>query len=525
MNTSQIINENELATDLGVHEKLALLGLVDEVVNYESSESPVVADLFSNLWKLVGNTVSGAKVDFLKTRETSNGFKVFEINAESGENLGRLNMLYLKKPLPCYYLVYVEVSAPFRNKGLGNLVLKAFREFLIEKNALGFLDNIIPESDPTYDIYRKMDWVRVESLVGGPINGSGSLYMAFVPPSLRGRDLRDPLLKLVHHLKRRRAVIDMRDNELMVKRTIDEFKEIYKALLTYFADTIATDPNSPVMRYMFTRFVTKLIGFKRRIASLIGYTGGESMEQIVLDQSIRNLRIQSYAPRELTGKPLFLRGDKKIWLQLNEDFKNDPARTIEMLPNYRRPSLLSWLEETGKPISDPFTIGDLLDLGFDPTRLKEFTINNEPYIVERMQSRLLPEVERKKVFLNEFADVVIGKKVKSAQLLINPPLLIIGDRGNAYIIRKKVVGIHWEEAIQQLQSAEHLKALNRTLGLDKLVKSTIARSRQWVKARVCEDLHEILEQFSFFVSWDLESNQPKVVVDPSGTYIQSVWIA
>ena len=84
-----------------------------------SPNTPLMADLFSNLWDLVSVTVSGSKIDQLKPADSRNGFSVFEINAESGENLGRLNMLYLKKPIPCYYLVYVEVAPPFRRKGLG----------------------------------------------------------------------------------------------------------------------------------------------------------------------------------------------------------------------------------------------------------------------------------------------------------------------------------------------------------------------------------------------------------------------
>jgi hypothetical protein len=36
------------------------------------------------------------------------------------------------------------------------------------------------------------------------------------------------------------------------------------------------------------------------------------------------------------------------------------------------------------------TIGDLLDLGFDPTRLKEITIEGTDFIFERMQARMLP---------------------------------------------------------------------------------------------------------------------------------------
>ncbi len=162
---------------LSVNEKLALINLIDAGARLGSANSPIVADLFSDLGNLVNTTVSGATIDRLKSDRSSNGFKVFEINSESGENLGRLNMMYLKKPIPCYYLVYVEVAVPFRKKGLGNRILEVFRAFLIEKSAVGILDNIIPKEDPTFDIYTKLDWQPIEAVTGVPtVNGDG-VYM------------------------------------------------------------------------------------------------------------------------------------------------------------------------------------------------------------------------------------------------------------------------------------------------------------------------------------------------------------
>ena len=55
------------------------------------------------------------------------------------------------------------------------------------------------------------------------------------------------------------------------------------------------------MRFMFTRFVTKLIAFRRRIGDLVGYTGGESMEQITLTPEVARLEVKSYPPRELAN--------------------------------------------------------------------------------------------------------------------------------------------------------------------------------------------------------------------------------
>jgi hypothetical protein len=510
---------------IGLNERLALIGLIEEGMRAGSSESPIVADLFSNLWGLVNSTARGARIDVLKSDDSSHGFKVFEINAETGENLGRLNLLYLKKPIPCYYLVYVEVGAPFRNNGLGNRVLKSFRDLLIEKSAMGVLDNIIPRNDPTYDIYLKLDWQTVEDVTGTPgLSGDGD-YMIFVPPSFRGRDLKDPILKLLHHLKRKRASIDMRDNELMVKRTIEEFKDLYAALIAYFGKEIDNDEHSSLMRFMFTRFVTKLLGFRRRISRLVGFTGGESLEQIVVHPEIRSLPVQSYAPRDLAGNPTFEFGDREMWLNLPECFKTQPARRIEELPNYRRPSLVAWMAAKGIDSSDALTIGDLMDLGFDPTRLKEIDLGGREFIIERVQVRTLSVLERTKGVLERISGDLTGVRVRNAPVAANAALLVIRDRGNAYVLRPKVEGIHWEEAVEQLQCSPALVGLNKSMGLERLIKGTVRGTMDWLASNLPVEDQELIDQLSYFVSWDLEANRPKVFVDLFSSSIECLWIA
>lgn len=510
---------------LSVNEKLALINLIDTGARLGSANSPIVADLFRNLGDLLNATVSGATIDRLKSGHSGNGFKIFEINSESGENLGRLNMMYLKKPIPCYYLVYVEVAVPFRKKGLGNRILEVFRDFLIEKSAVGILDNIIPKEDPTFDIYTKLDWQPIEAVIGAPtVNGDG-VYMVYIPPALAGKDLRDPVLRLVHHIRRKRPHIDMRDNELMVKRTIEEFKDLYSALLSYFDTALQTGENNTLMRFMFTRFVTKLLGFKRRIAQLLGYTGGESLEQIELDPKVRALPIQSYAPKEIATNPLLQCGDKELWLHLTETLKSNPARAIEALPNYRRPNLTAWLQEKGAPLDQPMTIGDLMDLGFDPTRLKEITIDGNEYIFERMQGRMLPQLEQRKLILERIASQEAGKRIRNCATHTNPPMLVIRDRGNCYVLRKKVEGIHWEEAVEQLQTLPELKELNRTIGIDRKIQATVRKAQDWLKTKLTPEEEDLLELFTIFVSWNMQTNRPKIIVDPAGSYLESLWIA
>lgn len=517
--------DSEIQKQLGLKERLALVGLIDEGIRKGSSEAPIVADLFKDLWNLVGETVAGAKIDRFKPKTFQNGFKVFEVNTETGENLGRLNMLYLRKPIPCYYLVYVEVSPPFRRKGLGNQVLKHFREFLSRKSAIGILDNIIPTEDPTCGIYFKQGWKPIKAIIGENVPDTCENYMIYIPPKLQGKNLRNSVLKLVHHLKRKRTAIDMRDNEEMVKQTIAEFKALYSALLAYFNKELCKGESNSLMRFMFTRFVTKLVAFRRRIGDLIGYTGGDSLGQIVLAPEIAALPVQSYAPFELSvGSPFGVNGNSRLWRSLPWELKDNPASAIELLPNYPRPSFMAWLQSQKKDLGDTLTIGDLMDLGFDPTRLKEITISGETLIVERIQARLLPDLEKRQELLEQITLKMVGIKARNALVKTNPPLLAIQDQGNGYILRRKLPGIHWEEAVEQLQSSSHLKAMNASIGIDRVITATVKEAIAIAVEKLGLSKESLSEQFACFVPWNLQNNTPEIMID-STTWIESVWLA
>jgi hypothetical protein len=516
-------NEAETRT-ITLSERLGLIALIDERVRLGSPEPPVVPDLFNNLWDLVSATVSGSRIDRLKPEEARNGFRTFEINAGTGENLGRLNMLYLKKPIPCYYLVYVEVGGPFRTKGLGNRILEYFKDFLIEKSAIGILDNIIPEEDPSYSIYSKQGWEPLEAFIGDGNGDRENHFMIYVPSRWRRKQLREPILKMVHHLKRKRAAIDMRDNELLVQRTIGEFKDLYLALVTYFRREIQTGRPTPLTQFMFTRFVTKLISFRRRIGTLLGYTGGESIEQIVLDPTIAALPVRTYAPSELRSIPS-VSGDKEVWARLPDLLKRHPARFIESLPNYGRPSLVSWLNERGMFPTDKLTIGALLNLGFDPTRLKEIVIHHEKFIFERMQTRQLAELKKREGLLGRIQLEMPHARPSNAQLRVNPPVLTIEDRGNVYVLRRKVEGIHWEEAIEQLQSIPHLKRMNGSMKIDRVILGTVRNTNQMISETLGLREETVTDSLTCFVPWDLERNQPRLMIDFTNVYLESVWMA
>jgi hypothetical protein len=218
-------------------------------------------------------------------------------------------------------------------------------------------------------------------------------------------------------------------------------------------------------------------------------------------------------------------GDAALLASLPDKFREQPARSIQELPNYARPSLLSWLDRHGKNVTDPLSIGDLLDLGFDPTRLKEITIDGNRFICERMQLKQLPLLEKKRALLEQIPVVLPGMRVHNAFLKPNPPVLVLRDRGNIYVLRRKIDGIHWEEAMEQLQADSALRSLNTATRVDRVIRDTVWRALELIptKMQVGEPLPS--DFLTCFVSWDLKRNRPRMMVDPSGSYLESVWVA
>jgi len=481
--------------------------------------------VFEGLNGLIDTTVHGTRVQRFRPQRSSQPFHTFEIHTEDGDALAYLNMIYLRKPIPCYYLVYVEVLLHFRGRGLGNKILRAFREFAEERGALGLLDNIIPPEEPTYDIYAKAGWKCIGDLIGeGMVNG-GTHYMVFVPTSLKSPDLRDKLIKLISNLRKKRPVIDMRDNEAMVKRTIAEFRSVYRALESIFDMELSAGASTPLMRFMFTRFVTKVLGFRRRIATLLGYTGGESLEQISISDRIKALSIQPYSlwgPKEDSPE---IRGEQGIIRNLPEALKKEPTRYIEGLPLYRRPYLSSWMEKMGGGLPSNLRIIDLLQLGFDPTKLREFSHGGVEYIFERISPHFLASIETKRRFLAKITECTTGMRFHNAAIYINPPLVIITERGTGYILRRKVQGIHSEEALDQLRISPYLKGMNRAVGIDRAVVRTINEIKEWLANDFNPGLREDIEDIAFFVPWDLEKNIPRITVSVSGVFLDRLWLA
>ena len=509
---------------IGLKEILAVIDITREG-RPEDRSIPSPHEALEGLDQLIGRTVHGAKIERFRPRRDRQPFHTLEVHTEAGEVLGYLNMVYLRQPIPCYYLVYVEILSPFRGRGLGQKILQAFRAFTEEKGSVGLLDNIISPGDPTYDIYAKLGWRPIEDVTGESTVNGGANYMISLPASIRAEDLREKLVKLLFKINKKRPIIEMHDNEAMVRRTISEFRSVYETLERLFKKELSTGASNALMHFMFTKFVTKVLGFQRRIASLLGYTGGESLEQISFSEQIKSMPIQPYSPwGSGQGQPEVW-GEEAILQTLPGDLMKEPTLTIEDLPPYRRPYLSSSADNEKRGPLLHLRIRDLLDLTFDPTKLREFRHEGAEYIFERISSHFLPCLERKRTLFRQLEKGTEKVRCHHTPVHINPPLAVFRDRGNAYVLRRKLEGIHLEEALDQLQNASHLKEMNHVMGIDRLATLVVREIKTRLRKAVDSSLCEEIEDLAFFISWDLQKNIPKLMVDVTTVSMQTLWIA
>jgi hypothetical protein len=519
-----VIRERFKTTGIGLKDALAV---IDMTFEDHPGELASLSDheVFKSLNRLIDRAVHGIRIERFRPQEGSKPFHTFEIYTEGGDVLGHLNMIYLRKPIPCFYLVYVEVLHSFRDRGLGNKILRAFSEFAEDKKAVGLLDNIIPCEEPTYGIYTKLGWKSVKVYIGNGVADGEENYMVFVPGSIKSPDLGDRLIKLLFNLRKKRSVVDMHDNEDMVKRTIEEFHSVYRVLVRLFDAELSSGTSTPLMRFMFSKFTTKFIGFRRQIAALLGYTGGESLDQISISGPIRELSIQPHSLWKLKEDTAEIWGDEGLLRNLPGSLKDEPTLFIEGLPLYMRPYLSSWMERKVNPRSLHLKIADLLELGFDPTRLREFRHEGVDYIFERLSPHLLPSLEKKRRCLMKIAEYSLGRRFHGAAIRVNPPIAIFRDRGNVYIMRRKVGGIHLQEALDQLRSSPKFKEMNRAAGINRAMLRPINDIKEWLVTKFDPGFREEIEELAYFVPWDIQRNIPKVAVDISGVSLDTIWIA
>lgn len=94
-----------------------------------------------------------------------------------------------------------------------------------------------------------------------------------------------------------------------------------------------------------------------------------------------------------------------------------------------------------------------------------------------------------------------------------------------YVLRRKVGGIHWEEAMEQLQISPSLKIMNASVKIDRLIRRTVGSVNEMISERLDLRRETVADLLTCFVSWNLKTNQPKLFIDCTGTYLESVWIA
>jgi GNAT superfamily N-acetyltransferase len=481
-------------------------------------------EAFMGLSELIDQTVRGTKIERFRPKEHRRRFDTLEIHTEEGETLGYLNMLYLKRSIPFYYLVYVEVMPAFRGLGLGNRIMAAFMEFLRNKKAVGLLDNIIPPEDPTYKIYTNLGWRALTEIIGD--GGSDGLenYLVLIPDSVQSQDIKGDLIRILFSLKKKRPIIEMHDNEDMVKRTIAEFHNVYEGLLKLFREDLRSGISNTLMNFMFTRLATRLIGFHRRIETLIGYTGGESLEQLSFSDHVRRLSLQPYSLWRFGEEDGGMWGNEEILRSLPRELREDPTVYIESLPFYRRPYLYNWMSKTGLQPSRALSISDLLDFRFDPTRLREFHHQGVRYIFERVSPLFFASLIRKRAFLKKVQKSEPGLHFRGTIVLVNPIILIVRDRGNVYALRRQVEGVHSQEALDQLKTP-HLMALNSAVRVDRCILNVVKDIEASLKKQFHSRFKREIEDLAYFVPWDIEQNTPAIRVDISGISLDMVWIA
>jgi GNAT superfamily N-acetyltransferase len=504
-----------------------VLAVVDMAMGEQSAVSDFssLEEIFKELRVLIDQTVHATKIKRFSPGEGSRPFHTFEILSDGGEVLGHLNMIYLRKPITSYYLVYVEVLPHFRGKGLGAKILSTFGKFVEASRTIGLLDNIILPEEPTYTLYAKHGWRPIEDFIGHETVAESSHYMVYIPESIKVTALKEKLTKLLFSVKKKRPVIDMQDNEAMVRRTIEEFRNVYTALNQLFEKELQAGTSSAFMCYMLTKFVTNILGFRRRIATFLGYTGGESLDQISISDQIKDLPILPYSIWSPTKSRIEIWEETEAIRHLPERLMKEPTFFIEDLPLYRRPYLSPWIEQKGIDRAFRLKISDLMELGFDPTRLREFRHQEKDYIFERISPSLFPSIEKRRSLLKKVSEPISRVRLCHAAILINPPLAVFLDRGNGYILREKVGGIHSEEALDQLRSSPHLKEMNRAAGIDRTLVATINEVDAWMRKSLGPRASREVDDLTFFVPWDFEMNMPKVTVDVAGVFLDTLWVA
>jgi len=70
-----------------------------------------------------------------------------------------------------------------------------------------------------------------------------------------------------------------------------------------------------------------------------------------------------------------------------------------------------------------------------------------------------------------------------------------------------------------------LKSVNEAVKLDRIILETVKTSATTISDRLNVERETVIDQLTPFVSWDLANNRPKMVIDFSFSYVETIWIA
>ena len=92
-------------------------------------------------------------------------------------------------------------------------------------------------------------------------------------------------------------------------------------------------------------------------------------------------------------------------------------------------------------------------------------------------------------------------------------------------MRRRVEGIHLQEALDHLRTSKSLAGINRAARIDRAIVRTVKASKDWLLANFDAGFREEIGELTYFVPWDTERNIPRVLVDVSGVSLDTIWIA
>jgi hypothetical protein len=61
--------------------------------------------------------------------------------------------------------------------------------------------------------------------------------------------------------------------------------------------------------------------------------------------------------------------------------------------------------------------------------------------------------------------------------------------------------------------------------IDRVILATVRKAHDMIAAHLDGEGESVLQLLTWFVSWNLKANQPKLTVDFGGVFLETVWLA